>query len=84
MHATKGSEDKKLGTKKIDISKLKTVDYSVMEDLTIRPLKKNHKMIVIKFRVPKNKVMKISKVLQIQIKIKHKIIPLQIKITAHQ
>lgn len=32
LHATKGSEDKKLGTKKIDISKLKTVDYSVMED----------------------------------------------------
>ncbi|MDA3746998.1 DUF5067 domain-containing protein [Staphylococcus aureus] len=32
LHATKGSEDIKLGTKKIDISKLKTVDYSVVED----------------------------------------------------
>lgn len=33
LKATKGTEDKKLGTKKIDISKLKTVDYSAADDI---------------------------------------------------
>ena len=34
LKATKGTEGKKLGTKKIDISKLKTVDYSAADDIT--------------------------------------------------
>ena len=33
LKATKGTEGKKLGTKKIDISKLKTVDYSAADDI---------------------------------------------------
>lgn len=34
LKATKGTEGKKLGSKKIDVSKLKTVDYSAVEDIT--------------------------------------------------
>lgn len=34
LKATKGTEGKKLGAKKIDISKLKTVDYSAADDIT--------------------------------------------------
>lgn len=34
LKATKGTEAKKLGSKKIDVSKLKTVDYSAVEDIT--------------------------------------------------
>lgn len=34
LKATKGTEGKKLGTKKINISKLKTVDYSAADDIT--------------------------------------------------
>lgn len=34
LKATKGTEGKKLGSKQIDISKLKTVDYSAVEDIT--------------------------------------------------
>ncbi|MCY1595421.1 DUF5067 domain-containing protein [Staphylococcus pettenkoferi] len=33
LKATKGTEGKKLGSKKIDVSKLKTVDYSAAEDI---------------------------------------------------
>lgn len=34
LKATKGTEGKNLGTKKINISKLKTVDYSAADDIT--------------------------------------------------
>lgn len=34
LKANKGTEGKKLGTKKINISKLKTVDYSAADDIT--------------------------------------------------
>mgnify|MGYP006875774184 CR=1 FL=1 len=33
LKATKGTEGKKLGNKKIDVSKLKTVDYSAADDI---------------------------------------------------